>query len=114
MNVTVYNELTGTIVRTVSGPRSVVSHNIRKGEKYIDGIFDGRVFRVEDGKPVENTKPDAPLGYREMRQAEYPVVKDQLDMLWHAMDTGAMPKAEPFYSAIKAIKDKYPKEASND
>lgn len=30
---------------------------------------------------------------------------DQLDLLWQAMDAGTFPKAEPFYSAIKAQKD---------
>lgn len=29
----------------------------------------------------------------------------QLDLLWQAMDAGTFPKAEPFYSAIKAQKD---------
>ena len=28
----------------------------------------------------------------------------QLDLLWQAMDAGTFPKAEPFYSAIKAAK----------
>jgi len=31
-------------------------------------------------------------------------------MIWHSMDNGETPKIEPFYSTIKAIKDKYPKE----
>ena len=44
-----------------------------------------------------------------LRKAEYPPVAEQLDMLWHAMDQGQLPKAEPFYSNIKRIKDKYPK-----
>ena len=38
---------------------------------------------------------------------------DQLDALWHAMDTGTTPKIEPFYSQIKLIKDKFPKPQSN-
>jgi hypothetical protein len=29
----------------------------------------------------------------------------QLDLLWQAMDAGTFPKAEPFYSAIKAQKE---------
>ena len=29
----------------------------------------------------------------------------QLDLLWQAMDASTFPKAEPFYSAIKAQKD---------
>jgi hypothetical protein len=31
--------------------------------------------------------------------------ESQLDLLWQAMDAGTFPKAEPFYSAIKAQKE---------
>jgi hypothetical protein len=30
-------------------------------------------------------------------------------MLWHAMDDGLIPKIEPMYSEIKAVKEQYPK-----
>jgi hypothetical protein len=44
-----------------------------------------------------------------LRQEEYPNIAEQLDALWHAMNDGVLPKIEPMYSDIKAIKDKYPK-----
>lgn len=47
--------------------------------------------------------------YVENRKAEYPDITDQLDMFWHAMDDGVIPKIEPFYSDIKVVKEKYPK-----
>jgi len=47
--------------------------------------------------------------YRKRRVAEYPSLGDQLDDLWHAMDAGSIPKVEPFYTQIQAVKDKYPK-----
>lgn len=47
--------------------------------------------------------------YRKLRSAEYPALGDQLDALWHAMDAGQLPKIEPLYSDIKAVKDKYRK-----
>ena len=47
--------------------------------------------------------------YVALRQEAYPSVGAQLDMLWHAMDDGQIPKVEPFYSDILAIKVKYPK-----
>jgi hypothetical protein len=47
--------------------------------------------------------------YRRHRAVEYPQIYDQLDMLWHAMDDGTLPKVDSFYDAIKTIKDKYPK-----
>jgi hypothetical protein len=49
------------------------------------------------------------LEYQRKRRTEYPSVADQLDMLWHAMDTGALPRVDSFYDAIKAVKDTNPK-----
>jgi hypothetical protein len=47
--------------------------------------------------------------YEELRAKQYPSIADQLDMLWHGMNKGLMEKVEPFYSEIKAVKDKFPK-----
>jgi len=47
--------------------------------------------------------------YQRIRAPQYPSITDQLDMLWHAMDTGALPKVDSFYDAIKAVKDANPK-----
>ena len=46
---------------------------------------------------------------RENRLDNYPPIGDQLDMLWHAMKAGQIPKAEPFYSKIEAVKARFPK-----
>ena len=43
--------------------------------------------------------------YQRNRVAEYPSIGDQLDMIYHNGDGGAT-----FQAAIKAVKDKYPKE----
>lgn len=48
-------------------------------------------------------------GYIEKRQFAYAKIADQLDMLWHAMDSGEIPKSKAFYDAINTIKQKYPK-----
>ena len=46
--------------------------------------------------------------YRD-RAAAYPTIGDQLDMLWHAIDTGdwtaAKVKTTEFYTALKTVKD---------
>ena len=51
--------------------------------------------------------------YARNRQAEYPEIGDQLDMLWHAIDTGdwtaAKVKTTEFYTALKAVKEANPK-----
>jgi hypothetical protein len=54
------------------------------------------------------TTTQAP-GYADQRRSAYPILGDQLDMLWHAMDVGVLPKVQDFYDAIKAVKDQYPK-----
>jgi hypothetical protein len=47
--------------------------------------------------------------YLDLRKAEYPLIQDQLLMLWDSMDSGEIPQSKAFYNAIKAINDKYPK-----
>lgn len=39
----------------------------------------------------------------------YPKIDEQLDMLWHAMDSGEIPKATEWYNKIKEVKDSIPK-----
>ena len=52
--------------------------------------------------------------YAQRRVMEYPSVQEQLDMLWHGMNDGLVEKTEPFYSSIKAVKDKYPRPVTED
>lgn len=47
--------------------------------------------------------------YKNDRRLNYPNISDQLDMLWHAIDSGTLNKTSDFYTAIKAVKDAYPK-----
>ena len=47
--------------------------------------------------------------YQRDRQVEYPDLPEQLDMLFHAIDAGALDKTSAFYTTLKAVKDKYPK-----
>ena len=47
--------------------------------------------------------------YQRDRSTEYPELPEQLDMLFHAIDAGALDKTSAFYTTLKAVKDKYPK-----
>ena len=47
--------------------------------------------------------------YIAKRQVEYPPMTDQLDMLWHAIDSGSLDKDSDFYKSLKAVKDANPK-----
>lgn len=59
--------------------------------------------------PPEPGAPPPP-DYVLARMAAYPSTASQLDTFWHAMDEGVLPRIEPFYSQIKAVKDAYPKD----
>lgn len=57
----------------------------------------------------ETPAPAAVPAYILLRRTAYPLIADQMDMLWHAMDTGVLTKVTDFYDALKAVKDQYPK-----
>ena len=67
-------------------------------------------YKIDGDEIVVDTDKEAvaaSLQYRDDRQ--YPGVKEQLDMLWHAMDEDASKRLEPFYTNIKTVKDSNPK-----
>jgi len=50
--------------------------------------------------------------YGTKRERSYPELKEQFDLLYHAIDAnefGADAKTSSFYTKLKAVKDKYPK-----
>jgi|3_EtaG_2_1085321.scaffolds.fasta_scaffold43006_2 hypothetical protein len=53
------------------------------------------------------------VDWEDARRSSYPTIGDQLDMLWHAIDTGnwtaAKVKTTDFYNELKAAKDANPK-----
>ena len=65
----------------------------------------GKVFNAADALISADTAPP----YIKTRALEYPEIKEQLDMLWRAMDKGEIPKAREWYDAIKRVKDANPK-----
>ena len=67
------------------------------------------VEELAEIRRVQKTWAEEECCYTELRQAEYPSIRDQLDMLWHAVDSGEDLKQSLFYTRIKAIKDKHPK-----
>lgn len=79
------------------------------GQEHIQA-FDN--WKVGLGDPPTHLRPNAtlpPPTYDAQRALAYPAIGNQLDCLWHAMDQGVLPKVEPMYSQVKAVKDKYPK-----
>ena len=57
-----------------------------------------------------NDAAQAAVAYQAKRAKQYPKIADQLDMLWHAIETGApLDKTSSFYTTLAAVKAQYPK-----
>ena len=70
------------------------------------------VAQIQTKQAELQTAHDA-KAYARTRETAYPSIGEQLDMLWHAVDTGdwtpAKVKTTEFYTALKAVKDANPK-----
>jgi len=104
-NFVIYDS-TGTILRTGNCPAKDWGIQAKPGEMIIEAeaccqndavcphthvVLEGAATPPEPVAPVLAGPPALS-------------VATQLDLLWQAMDAGTYPKAEPFYSAIKATK----------
>lgn len=73
---------------------------------------DGTIDYIPTNEPPPPAPPPEPveLPYNLKRERNYPVVEDQLDMLWHMMDDNIIPgKNSIWYNSIKQVKDTFPK-----
>ena len=73
-------------------------------------------YSISDGKLIDKESNERKTirelkTARSNRKVEYPDIGDQLDMLYHAIDSDSdlKTKFSSFYTSIKAVKDKYPK-----
>ena len=100
---------TGQVIETQSGGGDLEmfygNNSTYSRDELEVGIADDEVVSGWLSEQVEQAKT-----YVDHRVGSYPSIPDQLDMLWHAMDTGILPKVDSFYSINKSVKDKYPKE----
>ena len=113
MNLIIFNTQ-GEILRAVSCPDDDAPLQIGPGELFIEGLADPLVDAVDVASMTlvagGRAMPASPAPtFSQARRAMYPRVEEQLDMLWHAMDSMQISRAEPFYSSIKAVKDANPK-----
>jgi hypothetical protein len=68
-------------------------------------INNGLVEQEAERLKLERSKTE----YRRDRAKEYPTLAEQLDMLWHAIDSGTLNKSSDFYTTLKSVKEQYPK-----
>ena len=97
----------GNIVRTGNCPEGDLELQPRAGEFLLeasaccvnDAVDPVTREVICGGRKTPPAPPAPPLPDQPRLSTE-----QQLDLLWQAMDSGTFPKAEPFYSAIKAQK----------
>ena len=58
---------------------------------------------------LQDTYDEKNLPYKINRRNAYPYIFDQIEMLYDDIESGKLDKTGSFYTAIKAVKDKYPK-----
>lgn len=76
--------------------------------------IDTCIIEWHDGNPTNITKDQIKAkinetAYQKNRQTEYPKIAEQLDKLYHDINNGTLTTSGDFYSAINAVKTKYPK-----
>lgn len=114
----------GNIVQIASVDPDHIANLVGEGQYYTDAVdanpedkIDVSTLTVIRGKMPEPPEPE-PLPevaeYVTQRTALYPTIANQLDMLFHAMDSGEIPKAAAFYNRIKAVKTTVPKNTVSD
>ena len=62
-----------------------------------------------DGTSFSEPPPPPTPTYQELRLAEYPPIGDQLDLLYKDMLADKGDKTGAWFTAVKTVKDKYPK-----
>jgi len=76
--------------------------------QFLDGGASITLAQLQD-MDTQLSAIDAATKYQKDRALAYDTIGNQLDMLWHSMDSNEIPKSAAFYNSIKAVKDKYPK-----
>ena len=95
----------GTVIQSGTCQEALLEKNACEGTLHRGEAPKG-AFRYIHGDFVPIVREET---YSEKRAVAYPPVAEQLDALWHSMDTGQIAKSEPFYSMIKEVMDEYPK-----
>ncbi|MFN9476464.1 hypothetical protein [Acidovorax sp.] len=107
----------GDILRMISCPVEHIARQVQDGEQYLEcEAHDWDRIDMETMQVIPMPEPgvivDESPAYVQQRRALYPSVESQLDLLYHAMDRGEIPKAEAFFNTLKTIKEAVPKDGT--
>lgn len=102
----IYNAA-GEILRTGNCPPGAVEFQAADGEFVVEAVACcvNDSISPETGEVIVGGRSEVESPAVPTMQAPPLSVSHQLDLLWQAMDSGTFPKAEPFYSAVKAQKE---------
>ena len=97
--------------------RSLVGGNLKTSGENQEKVFylDGQTPPTEEeiqAKQVELQAEYDSQAYARTRAEQYPELAEQLDLLWHAIDTGTLDDRDhrnKFYSTLKTVKTNNPK-----
>ena len=102
-----FNELTQEEVESWINSSDIMA---RYKSEFASMILSKRNPQVLDKSPPWIVAAPIPEPtYQDLRATAYPRIAEQLDMIWHAMDTGELSIASDFYNTLKSVKDTYPK-----
>ena len=110
-NYVILDKASGRAVSSVFCQDTVLSlytENGKYGHLQTPELVDVNSVKVVDGE-IQKIDDETSQNYREARMYAYPSMADQLDAIWHAMDQGILPKIEPMYSQVQAVKHSIPK-----
>jgi hypothetical protein len=116
MYQTLVNKNTGRIIQFVQGGTEA-RFDVHEGFMWVDGPYELEPKTTEadyhynfQDREIQKVEP-TPAPYDLARRMEYPDVADQLDMLFHDMETGLVPGKETsaWYATVKSVKESYPK-----
>lgn len=101
----------------VEGPQLLEENNIPENWYLYEELptvygdnYDKNIIIDKKNKSVKVQVVVKHESYSKKRADAYPDVREQLDMLFHDMQSGNIPVATTFFNAIQEIKHKYPKE----
>tara|TARA_B100000989_G_scaffold216333_1_gene164708 strand:+ start:566 stop:922 length:357 start_codon:yes stop_codon:yes gene_type:complete len=107
------NFLGSAINALVDGKSGFIIKNTSDGKKIIyensDSDFIPPTDEEIEAKKKEFKDASDAIQYKRDRLMAYPDIGDQLDMLYHAIDGGALDKTSDFYKELKKVKDANPK-----
>ena len=63
-----------------------------------------------DEDPTQGPDPNYRPPYNYLRMGKYPKIEEQLDMLWHELNTsGSISSTGTWFNSIKSVKEEFPK-----